>query len=249
MFELYVHNHNLFCILGAIAVVRAQFGQGTGNILLDDLTCTGTELYLFNCSHSPIGIHNCQHFEDAGVRCMNTSTSCSNGDLRLIGGSTSFEGRVEVCWNSEWATVCDDSWGNFDATVVCRQLYTTIISKCKCTVTVSVCVSLLLLLMVIFLWHVTCYCYYCCCLISFCRASASSMANIIDCIAGARAVGAAYFGQGGAQTPILLDDVGCIGSESRLLDCVNSGIGSHNCAHREDAGVVCTVANGKIYTF
>ena len=47
---------------------------------------------------------------------------CTQGALRLIGGSVSTEGRVEFCNNNAWGTVCDDLWGATDAVVVCRQL-------------------------------------------------------------------------------------------------------------------------------
>lgn len=47
------------------------------------------------------------------------------------------------------------------------------------------------------------------------------------------------FGEG-KHLPILLDDVQCEGHEATLLDCRHAGVGKHNCAHYEDAGVVCT---------
>ena len=47
---------------------------------------------------------------------------CVNGEIRLVGGTSIYEGRVEVCVSGSWGTVCDDGWTETDATVVCRQL-------------------------------------------------------------------------------------------------------------------------------
>ena len=55
-----------------------------------------------------------------------------------MGGSNQYEGRVEVCINEQWGTVCDDGWNTVDATVVCKQLgYAYTGSECKCCVDVS----------------------------------------------------------------------------------------------------------------
>ena len=47
---------------------------------------------------------------------------CQDGDIMLINGANYTEGRVEVCIDGEYGTVCDDFWSVPDARVVCRQL-------------------------------------------------------------------------------------------------------------------------------
>lgn len=50
------------------------------------------------------------------------AVACGQGDIRLLGGLDEMSGRVEVCINTVWGTVCDDLWDKTDADVVCRQL-------------------------------------------------------------------------------------------------------------------------------
>lgn len=47
---------------------------------------------------------------------------CVTGDIRLIGGILASEGRLEVCINRVWGTVCGATWSTYNSRVVCRQL-------------------------------------------------------------------------------------------------------------------------------
>ena len=106
-------------IVAATAMTAFSSNRGEGQIWLDEVQCTGTgtETRLIDCPANPLGQHNCTHGEDAAVSC--TGTMCIQGDVRLQGGT---EGRVEICNNNVWGTVCDNLWGINDAQVVCRQL-------------------------------------------------------------------------------------------------------------------------------
>ena len=53
---------------------------------------------------------------------VNATVPCTNGTVRLMGGFSPYNGRVEICYNNQWGTVCNKSFTNIDASVVCTQL-------------------------------------------------------------------------------------------------------------------------------
>ncbi|KAJ8322311.1 hypothetical protein KUTeg_000782 [Tegillarca granosa] len=96
------------------------FGQGTGNIWLDDVMCTGTETSIFQCNMTRVGDNDCEHSEDVGIICTDQEPSLK---IRLMDGQYPDEGRVEVSINGgQWGTVCDDLWEAAEAQVVCNML-------------------------------------------------------------------------------------------------------------------------------
>lgn len=54
---------------GVLVVGSSVFGAGSGNILLDNLACGGTEISLAHCRHGGYYLHDCGHTEDVGVIC------------------------------------------------------------------------------------------------------------------------------------------------------------------------------------
>ncbi|KAL3852282.1 hypothetical protein ACJMK2_015946 [Sinanodonta woodiana] len=114
---------------GGRTAPKLVYGMGVGSILLDDLQCQGTESSLAECGHFKPGDNNCGHEEDVGVICETLLTSTDRTtqpisaiQIRLAGGPSPSEGRVEVFKDGKWGTVCDNGWDIKDAKVICRML-------------------------------------------------------------------------------------------------------------------------------
>ncbi|XP_077680446.1 antigen WC1.1-like [Eretmochelys imbricata] len=97
------------------ATVSAHYGEGSGQIWLDDVNCSGNESDLWACPSGGWGQHNCRHKEDAGVLCSEFT------DLRLVSNSDC-AGRLEVFYNGTWGSVCSNQISGVTPAIVCKQL-------------------------------------------------------------------------------------------------------------------------------
>ncbi|NXV83757.1 LOX3B oxidase, partial [Atlantisia rogersi] len=109
------------------ALTGARMGQGMGPIHMNEVQCLGTEKSLWSCPFKNITQEDCKHTEDAAVRCNIPYMGYENL-IRLSGGRSRFEGRVEVAVGAgngdqpHWGLVCGEGWGTLEAMVACRQL-------------------------------------------------------------------------------------------------------------------------------
>ena len=124
----------------------SPYNMSQGPSFLTNLGCFGRESSLLDCRPHVqfVTDERCSsNTRNVGVKCVgttfdkvtkshelqnisNSTAPCISGSIRLVNTSVSpstiHQGRVEICINSTWGTVCDDFWDNHDASVLCRQL-------------------------------------------------------------------------------------------------------------------------------
>ena len=120
-------NLAISCDAESTAIPVKGLSGGRAPVVLEDVRCFGNESNIANCSTSPVGqISNpvcLQPNRTAGVKCSTTDDYCIGGTLRLVDGPTFYEGRVEVCRNSQWLSVCDVGVNSTLATSVCERRF------------------------------------------------------------------------------------------------------------------------------
>ncbi|XP_064618875.1 deleted in malignant brain tumors 1 protein-like [Lineus longissimus] len=108
---------------------NSKYGQGTGVIYIDNVICKGNEASLSDCISSQWGTHQCSHSKEASVQCFNTTVFVPSAVDGVYGP-------VLVWHQDQWMPVCDSSWSDKQAQVVCKQLdFTTGYGFCCSTFT------------------------------------------------------------------------------------------------------------------
>ena len=126
---------------GAIAPSATHYSSSTSSHKMIDVNCTGTETSIINCPYNGYTSYSCSIGRDANVFCGKcafenllylsfiiiaigvSSGNCTAGSVRLVGGSNQYEGRVEVCVNQAWSSVCTYSgWNKKSAKIICNQV-------------------------------------------------------------------------------------------------------------------------------
>ncbi|KAJ8034622.1 hypothetical protein HOLleu_21535 [Holothuria leucospilota] len=106
----------------AIPVPYDQYGS----VWVNYVDCRGNETSLSECKQAQIWQYDCSGWYSAGVVCGGKKSLMDRENviqiLRLVGGPSNSSGRLEVFFNNEWGTICDDGWDLVDATVACREL-------------------------------------------------------------------------------------------------------------------------------
>ena len=197
---------------GAITAHQsAHFGQGSGQILLDDLQCTGREASLLECSHRGISNHNCGHNEDASVTCECVSTKMNY--------ATAINSIIYIIYLNfcEFLYIVTGKASRFSSGFLrLANGYAPSAGRVEIWYSNQ--------------WNTVCHNNWG---ITDARVACRQLGYEGAALAHRRA----HFCQGSGG--ILLNGLFCTGTEGSLFQCQHDGIYSNNCWHGEDAGVTC----------
>ena len=197
---------------GSTAVTSQIYPDDPLDSGISQVECDGSETSLSECRVNYLS-PTVANQEDAAVVCQAQSSlisNCSNGDIRLVSGTTDLEGRLEICINKVWGTVCSQGFTADDAEVVCTQLnlpfngmYVLLPPICQ----------------------------------SLCCVEIEVVSPHLQTYTGSRVFRDLTFGEGSG--PIFLDRVTCSSKNITLLECDSNPVGVHECSHSQDVGVQC----------
>ncbi|XP_048012018.1 antigen WC1.1-like [Megalobrama amblycephala] len=106
----------LDCGIPVQVLGEAAFGKGDAPMWTQEIQCRGNESQIHLCPTSPSNKHNCTSDNNVGLICSGYKKG------KLMNGSDSCSGRVELQFLNDWGTVCDACWDMRAASVLCRQL-------------------------------------------------------------------------------------------------------------------------------
>ncbi|KAJ8305174.1 hypothetical protein KUTeg_017275 [Tegillarca granosa] len=104
---------------GGLAYKQAKYGMGEDRIWLDNLNCSYDDVNITSCSHGGWSNNDCGHDQDAALHCI-VPAMMEQIKIKLSNGRD--RGRVEISFNNEWGTICNNGWDDIDAGVVCGML-------------------------------------------------------------------------------------------------------------------------------
>jgi hypothetical protein len=99
-------------------------GASGSSVAMKDLSCTGDELSVKECSWAAPTSDCSSHAQDAVVFCAAGEPGPKEGTLRLIGtdGAPATTGRLEVLLDSRWGAVCSEGFSSASATTACKNM-------------------------------------------------------------------------------------------------------------------------------
>ena len=122
---LYLYPITMTLYLVSFGTQCCYGSRNSGNSTLYGITCTGQSgIFIQDCLYSIIpgySAGSCSLQNEMTVGCYE-SANCNTGDIRLMDGNSTSEGRVEFCSQGLWGAITASNWDSNDAKVVCRQL-------------------------------------------------------------------------------------------------------------------------------